>query len=91
MDAGVATVCAECLDALRQRRVPQGSYVRVDEGPWPTDDQGPLPELTALEERCLAPFRMQQYVVLCRPGACCFAVVFGADARVLLSAACTCI
>jgi hypothetical protein len=87
----MATVCTECLDALRQRRVPPGSYVRVDEGPWPTDEHGPLPELTALEERCLAPFRVQQYVVLCRPGACCLATVFGADARGLLRAACKCI
>jgi hypothetical protein len=48
--------------------VPPASYTRMDEGPWPCDEEGPLPQPTALEERIIAPYRMQQYIMVCRPG-----------------------
>ena len=66
---GIASICDECEGALRRGDVPPCSYVRVDEGPAPVDALGPLPELTALEERIVAPYRLHQYIVVCRPGA----------------------
>jgi hypothetical protein len=65
-------VCNDCHAALKAGNVPSMSYVRVDEGPWPlgADDGLPLPRLTALEERIIAPYRLHQHIIICRPGMC---------------------
>lgn len=64
---GQARVCNECWCALQKKRVPPGSLVRVDCGPWPCGRDGqPLPPLTSIEERILAPLRVTFNIVVCK-------------------------
>lgn len=60
-------VCKECFTALEHDRVPPRSLVRVDTGPWPTDDDGPLPVLTPTKVALVTPVSVARYVTVFRP------------------------
>ena len=60
-------VCAECWAALGRGVVPPRSLVRVDTGPWPSDDVGPLPHLTMVEEALVSPVTVLRRVMVMRP------------------------
>jgi hypothetical protein len=62
-------VCQECWDALTRKKpaVPPRSLVRVDTGPWPTDQHGPLPRPTHVEELLLSSAPPLRRIFVMRP------------------------
>ena len=60
-------VCTHCHGALTHGRVPPGSLVRVDTGPWATDRDSPLPEVTVVEELMLSSVTPLRRVLIMRP------------------------
>lgn len=59
--------CKDCYAALDKGRVPPRSLVRVDAGPWPSDDEGPLPVLTTVEVALVTPVSVARNVMVVRP------------------------
>ena len=60
-------VCTVCHGALQRNKVPDGSLVRVDTGPWAADEEGPLPEVTVVEELLLSSVTPLRRVMIMRP------------------------
>jgi hypothetical protein len=59
-------VCSTCHTKLRNGRVPPRSLVAVDTGQWPSDDVGPLPRPTQVEEALIAPVTVHGRVMIMR-------------------------
>ena len=59
--------CLDCWAALAKKKVPPRSLVRVDTGPWPVDDTGPLPSPTYVERLLLSSVTPSRRVVVLRP------------------------
>ena len=59
-------LCGRCHGKLSRGAVPQRSLVRVDTGPWPADDVGPLPLLSQVEEALVAPVTVHSRVYIMR-------------------------
>jgi hypothetical protein len=67
MDEGVMVkICRECLQYLSKNRVPPFSLLQFDTGPWPSDEHGPLAELTVVEALFVAPVRAKRLTLLLR-------------------------
>ena len=62
------TICSECHRVLQRGDIPPASLVRLDTGPWPEDDDGPLPVPTFIEATIIAPYRPLRSIVTCRGG-----------------------
>lgn len=61
-------VCKQCHGALGKGKVPPGSLVRFDEGPWPVGPSGTgLETMTLVESAIVAPLRAFRLLLVCRP------------------------
>ena len=62
-DDGI-NVCGECFRALERDKVPPANLVRLDQSPWPADEEGPLPVPTYQEATVLGAWRVLRSVMI---------------------------